>query len=133
MRLARALSALLAVVVCAWFVLGARQAHEVNAAGNLMPTSPPFGGRAALRAQSLLDAASDLNPDRSVQVLQGQLALVRGEPHRAQAILEAVVRSEPLNIDAWAWLAHSAGSDRKLYLSALDHIRQLDPFVTQGA
>jgi hypothetical protein len=128
-RFARAFSLSLALVLCAWFALGIRQASDTSQATTIV--SGLFGqhglGRAqAGHANSLLHSASVLNPDAQVEVLRARVALLRGDRARAKRILLAVVHSEPMNIDAWYGLATSA-KDQPTVLRSLDRIAQLAP------
>jgi len=69
MRAVRVAAVLGAVIVCAWFVLGARQAHEIDQATNIVTV--PRQSAAKLRAAARdLHAAALLNPDRTVDILR---------------------------------------------------------------
>lgn len=124
----RALLAVIAVVACAWFVLGLRQAHDVNEATNLLSGSSHIDRRDGVRVASLLHSAQLLNPDRQVEMLRAQLADERGDRTRAEAILRRVVAAEPLNALAWVQLARSATNGQTLRL-AFRHLEQLVPPV----
>jgi hypothetical protein len=117
----------LGTLLIAWFLLGARQAHDVSAATNIVSQSGPVTPSEAATASNLLNSASTLNPDEEVNVLRAALAADRNQNSRAQRMLERVVREEPGNIEAWYLLAQVAGSVPRLEASALEHIAQLDP------
>jgi hypothetical protein len=106
----RATVALGAAVLCAWFVLGAIQAHDENRATTLIDSSGTPSAATTSRILHLLDAAGTLNPDQDIALLRSQ-AQSRGGHDRA-AVLTAlgVTRAEPLNIDAWTVLAFAAQS-----------------------
>ncbi|HTX30994.1 MAG TPA: hypothetical protein VMD09_06395 [Solirubrobacteraceae bacterium] len=126
MRSLRLLIVGLAIVTCAWYVVGIRQAHNVTAATSIITAH-----RTAelTRARSQLDSAAFLNPDREVQILRGRLALAQGHPVQAQRILTAVTRAEPMNLEAWIWLTGAALGNSPLARAGLSHIYRLDPLA----
>ncbi len=97
-----------ALVVCAWFVLGAVQTHDENAATSLIddPSTPTAALTA--RIMRLLDGAGTLNPDRNIDLLRSQAQSRAGRSGAAIRSALAVARAEPLNIDAWTVLAFAA-------------------------
>jgi hypothetical protein len=113
----RALLALFAIVVCAWFVVGVRQAHDIDHATALLSTGSHISGPTAAQAASLLHGAQLLNPDHQVDVLRAQLADERGDRRTAEQILRGVVAAEPLNALAWVQLARSATDGATLRLA----------------
>jgi predicted Zn-dependent protease len=117
----------LAVLVCAWFVLGSRQAHDLDSATSIVEGATAPNAQQATRARALLSSAATLNPDRQVDVERGMLALERG--HRAQAvsILERVTREEPMNLVAWVDLAQAGYSDPAVSSRAVRQLGLLDP------
>ncbi|MBV9193484.1 MAG: hypothetical protein JO168_05015 [Solirubrobacterales bacterium] len=126
MRLLRAAVAVLALVVCAWFALGARQAHELSAAGNLITTPGALTRPQAAHAEAMLRAAATLNPDSQVDVLRGRLALTQGQRARATNLFTRVAEREPMNVVAWYWLAQDPQS-YGAWLVALARVAQLEP------
>ena len=78
----------------------------------------------AAEANSLLDSAGTLNPDRTVDVLRARVALLSNDRARATRILVGVLAAEPDNLDAWYGLATSA-TDGPTISRALGHIAQL--------
>lgn len=132
MRFASALIVVVAVLACAWFVLGIRQAHELSEATAIVNQSSAPTAAEAARATSLLRSAGTLNPDRDVELLRAALALDENNFEGARRILEAVVRNEPMNVEAWALLATAAGSDPRLEREALNHVAQLHPGLHGG-
>jgi len=115
----RALLVAAAVLVCAWFALAARQAHDTAHAQAIVAGSTQLGPAEARRAASLLDAAGFLNPDRQVDLVRAQLDLERGLPAQANAVAAVLVRAEPENVQAWLWVAAHA-------LHVHDQTRALD-------
>ena len=127
MRFARVLIVIVAVLACAWFILGIHQAHEISEATAIVTQSSTPTAAESARATSLLRSAGTLNPDREVELLRAALALDQNNFQRARVILLGVVRDEPMNVEAWAMLATAAGSNPRLEREALDHVAQLHP------
>ncbi len=126
--LIRVLSIAGALVVCAWFALGIRQAHDTAQANTILSNSSSLSVGQAEHVDSLLHSAGFLNPDRQVSVLRAQVALQRGDHKMAQAILQGVVRAEPQNAQAWLALARAA-TNRQTFDRALSVIAHLLPPV----
>ncbi len=125
----RVTAALLALVVGAWFALGAVQSRDIDRAGAIASARGALTGRAAGQAASLLDDAGTLNPDRQVDLLRAELVARRGDLPGARAILVSVVHDEPQNIDAWAALARSSAGDPAAFRLAVARVRALAPPV----
>jgi predicted Zn-dependent protease len=124
----RVLVAVFAIVVCVWFVLGVRQARNIDHATTLLSAGTDIDSGDAARAASLLKGAGVLNPDRQVDILRAQLADDRGDRRSAERILRAVVAAEPMNAQAWVALARSATNGQTLRL-ALHRLAALVPPV----
>lgn len=113
-----------AVLVCAWFALGAVQTHAYNRATALTGQAGRPSPALTARILGLLETASTLNPDRDVALLRSQALTRAGENPAALRAARGVARDEPLNIDAWTVLAFAAQStDPALARSA--HRREL--------
>ena len=97
-----------AVAAAAWFALGIRQSIDTSRASALITGPAPLSAKDVSRASSLLHSASTLNPDRTVDILRGQLAIDQHRPAAAVAMLESVTRAEPQNLSAWVQLAYAA-------------------------
>jgi predicted Zn-dependent protease len=106
-----------------------RQAHGTDGATTILSRGARITADQARHVDSLLAGARPLNPDREVDILRGEAALERGQTQTAQRILGQVARAEPQNLEAWLWLAHSAGSNRPLFYRALVQVRKLEPVV----
>lgn len=128
----RALSVLLAVAACAWFVLGIRQATDTARATAILSGAEPLNEAQAHHANSLLHAAGFLNPDTQVDLLRADLVGALGNRRRAQAISWSVIRKEPMNVEAWFTLAREATDYRTVFF-ALGHVKRLDPKIRPGA
>lgn len=125
----RAALLLFAVLTCAWFVLGARQAMDTQRATSLIAGGQRLTTEQAQRARSLLRSAAALNPDLTIDLLRGQLAADQGQIAVAEKISGSVARREPLNLAAWAQLAYQAAraGDRPTLELAARHISELYP------
>ena len=124
---ARTLIVIGALVVTAWFVVGARQASDTSRAAAIAGSSARLDAAQALRADSLLRDAAFLNPDREVQLLRAQVALARGERRQARQLAAGVTGAEPLNAEAWVALARASG--KAGFFRALEHVAALVPPV----
>jgi predicted Zn-dependent protease len=129
MRLARAALVVLALVLAAWFGLGAHQAIDTSRATSILSAGGSVTRGEAVRVSSLLDGAGALNPDRQVDLLRGQLALEQGQPRRAQRLISRVTRAEPQNLEAWLSLAQAATNNPPLFDHALVRVRRLEPLL----
>jgi predicted Zn-dependent protease len=117
-----------AIVACAWFALGARQAHEITAATAIASSGPQLSASQAAHADSLLAAAGILNPDTQVDLLRAQVALERGDRRHALAIIRRVNTLEPDNALGWLWLERAASNLTTFYVGAY-HLLILAPKV----
>ncbi|MEA2213986.1 MAG: hypothetical protein QOF83_3934 [Solirubrobacteraceae bacterium] len=122
----RAVAISAAILLCAWFVLGATQAHDLSRATAIVQNPGPLTSAQAARVDSLLSGASTLNPDRTIELLRGIVAQDRNHPARAVQIFTQVTREEPMNLDAWVYLAQAALSDKALVHRAVVQIGILD-------
>lgn len=131
MRVARAGLAILAVVLGAWFVLGARQAHDLAQAQAIINADQTPTAAQAAHAWSLLHAAAVLNPDGNVDLARAALALDRNRPRVARVYAERVTNAEPLNILAWSQLVYVAAAlgDEHIVRLAGPHIKELEPLL----
>jgi hypothetical protein len=129
-RIIRYALAAVAVLACAWFVVGLRQAHEIDAATNLLNNGGTERSAAVQQhARSLLDSAAFINPGVDVTLLRAQLAENEGAWANAARVLYQAASAEPDNLSVWIaylrlWLMHPAFGHRKLLYSRL---HQLDP------
>jgi hypothetical protein len=117
----------LALVACAWFALGIRQAIAQSRAEAIIAADPHATAAQARRAQQLLSVAAALNPDRQIDLDRVQILLERNQLRAARRTALAVTRAEPQNIEAWVWLAHTAAGDPALFAAALKQVAALEP------
>jgi predicted Zn-dependent protease len=115
--------AALAAVVCAWFALGAVQAHSISRANAILNSPDALTARQIADARSLLSTAGTLNPDSQVDLLRAELLQSENNNAAARVIYRRVVRREPENVLAWDLLAQ-AGEP-----SALRQVAKLEPDV----
>jgi predicted Zn-dependent protease len=123
--MARAIVAVVAVVVVAWLAVMERDARLQAVAGHEVH----HGATAAelARAGSHLRAAGFLNPDRTVDISRAVVLWTSGRRAAARAQLGDVVRAEPDNLVAWDLLRLYAEGDRATVSRALAARRRLDP------
>jgi hypothetical protein len=129
MTAVRIVAAMCALCVAAWFAIGTRQALGTDDATAIVTTARMISPAQARRADALLHEAGLLNPDQEVNILRGAATLEAGHQLAAQRIFEAVTRAEPQNLEAWLWLAHASGTNQRLFVRALDRVRELEPLV----
>jgi predicted Zn-dependent protease len=129
MRIARVSLALAGLIAAGWFALGIRQAHDIDRVTSIvvgLNGQSRLSPARAASANSMLDSAATLDPDRMVDVLRARVALLRGDRARAKRILLGVLADEPKNLDAWYGLATSA-YDNATVTHALGQIARLEP------
>jgi predicted Zn-dependent protease len=125
-RIVRAVIAGVALVVCAWFALGIREAHEVTVATQIVSSARAPTSAALRSAAGELSSAAFLDPDRTVDILRGRVAIKQGRIADARRILSAVTREEPRDLEAWIWFTGaSLGTPQARVGTA--QIAQLDP------
>jgi hypothetical protein len=119
----------LAVLAAAWFLIGARQAHELDAATNLINHQAGNTARASDRTLALLRSADFLYPGDQVDLLRARLALERREYPRAKQLIAEATRSEPDDLNAWIGALDLAVIDRREENPGVitAHLRALDP------
>ena len=125
MRIARVAVLVAALVVCAWFVLGIRQAHDLAQATTIVQQKQALTASQSAHAASLLRSAGALNPDRQVDLVRAELDIRGSDSAAAKRILESVLRAEPDNLLGWDLLATISGSDTRTLLLAYKHIAEL--------
>jgi predicted Zn-dependent protease len=121
-----------AVVVCAWFAVGVRQAIDTDKADAIATGTATVSADQASHADSLLHAAGFLNPDLEVDLLRGTIALDRQQHLRAVSIFQSVTRREPENIDAWLTLAQAEYGEKRPLAVAVAQIAKLDPILARN-
>jgi len=131
-RVARIITVCVALLIAAWFVLGARQARELDHATTVIESASSLTAAQAARVDSMLSAAATLNPDQEVSLLRARVAVLQGHNSAATHILERLVQDEPLNIEGWVWLARVALPSRTLFDRALVNIHRLDRIGSRG-
>jgi hypothetical protein len=128
-RVIRAALAAIAVIVIAWFAIGARQAHLVDAATKLLDNEAGQHADSTRQTESLLRSAELLNPGVNVTLLRARLAMEQHAWPRATRLVHDATTAEPDNLEAWISaldlaIAHSSSIDLS---TVLTHLRTLDP------
>jgi hypothetical protein len=121
--------AAIAVLVSVWFLIGARQAHEVDAATTLLDNGAGHTAGGAQRVASLLSSAGFLYPGTDVPLLRVRLDMDRHEYASAKALIDRSVASEPDNVNAWIWalqlgVVQPSAENAK---AAIAHLQDVDP------
>jgi hypothetical protein len=117
----------LALVACAWFAFGIRQAIDTSRAAAIANQGNYATAAQVHEVASLTRSARLLNPDEQPDVLLGQVETEHGDDSSARRVLGAVTRSEPQNLEAWLWLGHASRSDPVTFYVAAAHVRHLEP------
>ena len=128
-RTVRTFGVAVAVVACAWFALGIRQATSLTQAEAIIGAKQHVTAAQGRAATALLNHASTLNPDRQVDIDRVHVLLERNHVAQARRLANALTRAEPQNIEVWLWLAHAEGGDPQRYYAALVRARRLEPLV----
>jgi hypothetical protein len=126
---ARWICAALALVACAWFAFGIRQAIDTSRATAIANQSNHATAAQVHQVSSLAHDARLLNPDMQPDVLLGQTEAEHGDFAAARRVLVPVTRSEPQNLAAWLWLAKASLGDPVTFYVASFHWRQLEPLT----
>ena len=124
--LARIAVAVIAIAAIGWLAVlerGTRLYERGIAAGGSLDDP-----RTVARAESDLEDARLLNPDRTPDVGRAVTLWITGRAADARSLLEHVVASEPDNLSAWTALRWvDAGADPALERRVAAEIRRLDP------
>jgi cytochrome c-type biogenesis protein CcmH/NrfG len=129
--LARGSLLALALAACAWFALGIEQARDTDQATAILSSPSPLSPATASHVRSLLATAGTLDPDLTIDLLRGRLALLQHDSSGAVAIFERATRREPQNLDAWVALAQATlhGTNAAVIERAAAAIARLDPRI----
>jgi len=106
----RAALVLVAVGAAVWLASGLRAAREESRAIALVRRGADAAALA--RAEALLRSAADHSPSTRPELRLAQLQAFAGRRAAARTALEAIVRREPENADAWRLLALVAPAPR---------------------
>jgi hypothetical protein len=133
-RLIRYALAAIAVVTVAWFVVGARQAHLVDAATTLLNDNAGRHAEGARHTESLLSSAAFLSPGTNVILLRARLAMEQHAWPRATRLVHQATAAEPDNLNAWiSALDLAVAHPSSIKLSpVVAHLRTLDPIDARG-
>ena len=106
-RILRGIGVVLALVVCAWFALGVRQAHDTSRANSIVSSDDGVSAAQAAHAASLLELGRHAQSGLAGRHAPGRAALAQNDRARAVRIVEDVTRREPMNVEAWLPLAET--------------------------
>jgi hypothetical protein len=119
-----------AVVLGAWFVLGAVQTRDQDKATALIQRSGTPDPALTARILHLLTVAGTLNPDRDIDLLRAQALDRAGHTAAAVRVAQSVARAEPQNANAWVVLGFVAErADPTLARAARARVLMLAPPV----
>lgn len=119
-----------ALIACAWFLLGIRQAQDQARVNALLSSHSKITASQARAANASLDEAQFLNPDQSVAAARAAVEFRAGNRGRAVALAESVTRREPQGVDGWLLLSELVvTSDPPLFHLAQARISALAPPV----
>jgi predicted Zn-dependent protease len=105
--LPRLLLAACAILVLAWVGVLVRDHYVGGAAAEALLYDQNLGDREFERNIQRIADSRFLNPSSSPDLARGTYYLARGHPRAAARVAEALVRSEPENVDGWALLWHA--------------------------
>jgi hypothetical protein len=120
-----------AVLVCAWFALGIRAGHDIDAVNALLADHSSLTRAQATSADGRLSDAALLDPDESIDSTRAIVQARAGQPRRAVATARAVARAHGLDLNAWLVTEYLAGGgvDPAVHRSAVAHTAALVPPV----
>jgi hypothetical protein len=121
--------AAVALVVCGWFVLGVRSAHDQQAVTALVNRPGNLTTAQAAHALHQLGHAGTANPDGALDILRAEVVLRTGNPGGERRILRGLVAREPMNIDGWFLLYDSPPTLNPDARRAYVHVQELAPHV----
>jgi hypothetical protein len=127
----RAVLALLAVLVLAWLLVGARAVRledQASAVTDRARAGEPLSAAEVEQARQRLQAARDLSPDKGPSIREGQLLEAVGRRAEADFLARSVAVIEPDNMQAW-FLAWVTATDEDAKERALAQLRRLNPFI----
>jgi hypothetical protein len=120
-----------AVLACAWFALGIRASHDIDAVNALLADHSSLTRTQASTAAGRLSDAALLDPDESIDSTRAIVQARAGQPHRAVTTARAVARAHGLDLNAWLVAQYLAGGgvDPAVHRSAVAHTAALVPPV----
>jgi hypothetical protein len=124
-----------ALVAVAWFVVGARQAHLVDAATTLLDNQAGQHADTSRHTESLLNSAAFLAPGTDATLLRARLAMEQHNWTRARRLVNDATVAEPDNVAVWISsldLAVAHPSSARV-TRTLARIRRLDPIDAPAA
>jgi hypothetical protein len=123
-----------AVIVCAWFIVGIRQVHAINGATKLLnDVSRERSPAVQQHARSLLNEAAFLQPGVDVTLLRVQLAENALDYGRAGQLMRQATAAEPDNVRVWLAylklsLLHRGFGNGKVLFTRLHELDPVDVY-----
>jgi len=122
-----------ALIVCAWYILGIREFGEQVQVKSLAFGHAQLTAAQARAAGRTLDEAQILNPDQSVESLRAIVASKAGDYKEALTIAEAMTRREPQDLEAWKLVSVLVQETHSAMLRSVEaHIEALSPPVASS-
>ncbi len=123
----------LALTVCAWYILGIREFGEQAQIKSLAFRHSRLTTAQARAAEGTLNEARILNPDQSVDSLRAIVASKAGDFKGALTIAEAMARREPQDLEAWKLVSVLAKEMHSATLRSVQaHIDALAPPIASS-
>jgi predicted Zn-dependent protease len=129
--LPRLLLAACAILVFAWVGVLVRDHYMGESAAQAVLYDQNLSDREFDRNIQRLADSRFLNPSSSADLVRGTYYLFRGRPGAAARVAEALVRSEPENVDAWQLLWRATrDNDPARSREAAAQVKRLNPLAT---
>jgi predicted Zn-dependent protease len=129
--LPRLLLAACAILVLAWVGVLVRDHYVGESAAQVLLYKQNLSDREFERHIQRMADSRFLNPSSSADLARGTYYLVRGRPGAAARVAEALVHSEPENVDAWQLLWHATrDNDPARSREAAVQVKRLNPLAT---
>jgi hypothetical protein len=129
--LPRLLLAACAILVLAWVGVLVRDHYVGESAAQVLLYKQNLSDREFERHIQRMADSRFLNPSSSADLARGTYYLVRGEPRAAARVAEALVRSEPENVDGWQLLwSATRDNDPARSREAAAQVKRLNPLAT---
>lgn len=129
--LSRLLLAACAILVLAWVGVLVRDHYVGESAAQALLYGQNLSDREFEHNIQRIADSRFLNPGTSADLARGTYYLVRGRPRAAAHVAEALVRSEPENVDAWQLLRQATrDTDPARSREAAAQVKRLNPLAT---
>jgi hypothetical protein len=121
----RAIIAVVAVLLVAWFAVLARDQLIGTRALDRVEANPAMSRADWERTVDDLRRAELLNPGSEFRLARAAALILHDRP-AAQRLVDSILRREPYNVEAWSiLLAATRGRDEARFQEALEQVRRL--------